>query len=108
MPAPLMSYGQIIHQNGQFGGYGLLATLKPREVLNMTAAQIDAKLTNAPAAAAAGDNGATTPAASATGAPRLRITSNSGASLRVQNYLYNSATQQIFEASNVLQDRFFF
>lgn len=35
-------YGQIIHQNGQFGGYGLLATLKPREVLNMTAAQVDA------------------------------------------------------------------
>ena len=88
-------WGQLIHQDGKLGGYGLLTTLAPRQILNMTAAQIDAKLTTAPTAAV----GATAPAAAVAGAPRLRITSNTGDTLRVQNYMYNSATGQILEAS---------
>ena len=32
-------------------------------------------------------------------APRLRITSTTGRSLRVQNYLFNAATGQILEGS---------
>ena len=89
-------WAQIIHQDGKLGGWGKLADLAPRAVLNMTAAQIEAKLTNAPTAAV----GTTVAAASADGAPRLRVTSNSGSTLRVQNYLFNSATGQILEASN--------
>jgi len=89
-------WAQIIHQDGKLGGWGKLMDLAPRAVMNLTAAQIEAKLTNA-ATAAVGDTAA---AASADGAPRLRITSNSGRSIRVQNYLFNSATGQILEGSN--------
>ena len=92
-------YGQIIHQDGTYGPYGLLTTLAPRAILNMTAAQIDAKLVNAPAHATAALNGSNAPAAATSGAPRLRITSNTGDTLRVQNYMFNSATGQILEAS---------
>ena len=38
-------------------------------------------------------------AATSDTAPRLRITSTTGSSLRVQNYLYNAATGQIVEVS---------
>ena len=90
-------WAQIIHQDGKLGGWGKLADLAPRAVLNMTAAQIEAKLTNAATAAI----GATevTPETNNTGAPRLRITSNSGRSIRVQNYMFNAATGQILEVS---------
>lgn len=91
-------WGQIIHQDGKFGGYGQIATLAPRQILNMTNAQIEAKLTIAPAAAV-GQNGATAATTSANGSPRLRITSNAGDTLRVQNYLFNLATGQFQEAS---------
>lgn len=90
-------YAQLIHQDGKLGAWGKLTDLAPRAILNMTAAQVEALLTNAPNAGAA--NGASAAAADVKGAPRLRITSNSGASLRVQNYLFNSATGQILEAS---------
>ena len=89
-------WAQIIHQDGKLGGFAHLVDLAPRAVVNMTAAQIDALLLNAPTRAI----GATAPAASASGAPRLRITSNSGTTLRVQNYLFNNATGQILEGSN--------
>ena len=100
-------YAQVIHQDGKLGNWAKLTDLKPRASLNMTAAQIDAKLAagTAPDAGAA-NNGAAAAAyqaGSATSsdtAPRLRITSNSGNSLRVQNYLYNAATGQILEASS--------
>lgn len=91
-------YAQLIHQDGKLGAWGKLTDLAPRQILNMTAAQIEAKLVNA-ANAGAANNGTNVALAAAEGAPRLRITSNSGASLRVQNYLFNSATGQILEAS---------
>lgn len=91
-------WAQIIHQDGKLGGWGkVIDALAPRAVLNMTAAQIEAKLTNAPTAAIGAT--AVAPETNNTGAPRLRITSNSGKSLRVQNYMYNSATGQILEVS---------
>lgn len=89
-------WAQIIHQDGKLGGWGKLTDLAPRAVLNMTASEIEAKLTNDATAAI----GAKAAAASAGGAPRLRITSTTGSSLRVQNYLYNAATGQILEGSN--------
>ena len=89
-------WAQIIHQDGKLGGWGKLMDLAPRAAKNLTAAEIEAKLTNA-ATAAVGDTAA---AASTDGAPRLRITSNSGRSIRVQNYLFNAATGQILEGSN--------
>jgi hypothetical protein len=92
-------WGQIIHQDGKFGGWGKITDLAPRAVLNLTAAQVDALMTNTPNNGTAANNGSVPSAASATGAPRLRITSNSGSTLRVQNYLFNSATGQILEGS---------
>lgn len=93
-------WAQLIHQDGKLGNSGrIIDALAPRAIMNMTAAQIEAKLTDAPAAATAANNGAGTASASANGAPRLRITSNSGSTLRVQNYLFNSVTNQLLEAS---------
>lgn len=91
-------WGQLIHPDGTYGPWGKLTDLAPRAVLNMTAKEIDAKLLSAPAAGAA--NGASTPTAyGAAGAPRLRITSNSGSTLRVQNYMFNPATGAVMEFS---------
>ena len=93
-------WAQLIHQDGKIGNSGkIIDALAPRAVMNMTAAQIEAKLTTAPNAVTAANNGAGAAAVSANGAPRLRITSNSGSTLRVQNYLFNSNTGAIFEAS---------
>ena len=95
-------WAQIIHQDGKLGGWGKLTDLAPRASINMTAAQIDAKL-SAAATAAVGNTAPANQAATATTsdtAPRLRISSTSGTTLRVQNYLYNSATGQILEASS--------
>ncbi len=107
-------WAQFIHQDGTLGNWGKLFDMSPRSARNMTAAQIDAILAqtgSAPSAATAAVNGVAAPTAMAavtTGAvaaqrsdtsPRLRITSTSGSTLRVQNYLFNRATGQILEAS---------
>lgn len=96
-------FGQYIHADGKYGKWGKVATLAPRAVLNMTPSQVDAKLTNAAAHATAANNaGATdTPHNATTGdSPRLRITSENGDTLRVQNYLYNPASENFIEASS--------
>lgn len=89
-------WGQIIQVDGKYGPYGKVATLAPREAKNLTSAQVDALLTTAPASAANGDS---TPQATATGA-RLRLTSENGSTLRVQNYLFNPASKNFIEASS--------
>lgn len=94
-------WAQIIHQDGKLGAWGKLTDLTPRASINLTAKQIEAKLTNT-ATAAIGPNAAVAqPGTTTTSdtAPRLRVTSQSGQSLRVQNYLYNPATGQIIEVS---------
>ncbi|MBX3658429.1 MAG: hypothetical protein KF740_08355 [Ramlibacter sp.] len=92
-------WAQIIHQDGKVGKFGLIIpSLAPRAVKNMSAAQIEALLTSAPTAAAANSNDALG-VQNADGAPRLRITSNSGRSLRVQNYLVNPANGSLLEVS---------
>lgn len=91
-------WGQIIQADGKYGPWGKLADLAPLQVLNMTAADVDAKLTSAPASA---NNGASTATYDAVrGGSRLRIVSNTGTTLRVQNYLYNPASQNFIEASS--------
>ena len=96
-------WAQIIHQDGKLGGWGKIADLPVRGVKNMSASEIEALLTNAPTAtqaAALGEaNGAIAPTADGKQAPRLRITSNSGTTLRVQNYHYNHVTNQLLEVS---------
>lgn len=92
-------YGQLIHSNGQYGKWGKLATLAPRAVVNMGPAAVSAALSNAPAHATAANN-ATTDVATSGDAPRLRITSSNSDTLRVQNYLYNPASQNFIEASS--------
>ena len=96
-------WAQHVNQNGKLGNWAKIADLPVRGVVNMTAKQIDAKLAaGATATAAPGTAAPTAQQATATTndtAPRLRITSTTGKSLRVQNYLFNSATGQILEGS---------
>lgn len=92
-------YGQYIHADGKYGKWGKLTDLAPRAVLNMTPDQVDAKLTDAPAHETTANN-ATADVATAGDAPRLRITSETADTLRVQNYLYNPASQNFIEASS--------
>lgn len=94
-------YGQYIYADGTYGRWGKLTDLAPRAVLNLSSAQVDALLTQAPAHATGALNNPGTPARDTVrGAPRLRITSNTGSTLRVQNYLYNPANQNFIEASS--------
>lgn len=99
-------WGQMIYADGTYGPYGLLTKgmaagtaggavdkLGPRATLNLSSAQIATLLNTAPAHATAALNaagGATT--AVTAGAQRLRITSNSGSTLRVQNYVTDGKT----------------
>ena len=99
-------WAQHINQDGKLGNWAKIADLPVRGVVNMTATQIDAKLAAGSAATVAvaskGTAAPTAQQATATTndtAPRLRITSTTGKSLRVQNYLFNSATGQILEGS---------
>jgi hypothetical protein len=73
-------------------------TLKPREVVYMQSAQIDAKL-NAAATAAATSFGADDIGANA----RLRLTAATS-SIRVQNYLYNPVNGNFIEGSSAQGD----
>lgn len=96
-------WAQFIHQDGKLGNWAKIADLPVRGAVNMTSKQIDAKLAAGLAATQAiGTAAPVAQAATATTsdtAPRLRITSTTGRSLRVQNYLYNAATGQILEGS---------
>ena len=100
---PAQVFAQIIHQDGKLGGWGEIANLPVRGVKNMSATEIEALLTNAPSATQdvtlyGTANGAVAPEAGKA-APRLRITSNDGTTLRVQNYHYNYVTNQLLEVS---------
>jgi hypothetical protein len=95
-------YGQLIHADGSYGNWGVIApALLPRAVLNITATNLNALLTSAPAAAAGTRTvGAAAPVANSNGAAdRLRITAEGVGSLRVQNYLYNPDSKNFIEAS---------
>lgn len=91
-------WGQIIHQDGTYGGWGKIMDLAPRQVVNLDNVAIEAKLTSAPTVAAA-IAGPIAPFSSAAGSPRLRVTSNAGDTLRVQNFLFNTVTNQVWEGS---------
>ncbi len=97
-------YGQLIHADGTYGNWGALGTLAPRAVSNLTATQINALLTTAPATPAANANykvGAAQPTVNTAGAgDRLRISADGVGSLRVQNYLYNPDSKNFIEASS--------
>ncbi|KAF0813423.1 hypothetical protein IGB42_01774 [Andreprevotia sp. IGB-42] len=89
-------YGQYILANGKYGKWGKLLTLAPRAVAMLNPTEVATKLVNAPTAPGASEDSAP----SALGAaPRLRITSETTDSLRVQNYLYNPLSQNFIEAS---------
>jgi hypothetical protein len=93
-------FGQLIHADGSYGGWGQIATLAPRAVTNMTSSQIDALLVNAPATNGAGYVGGAIPPAAQTVGDRLRVTADGVSSLRVQNYLYNPDSKNFIEASS--------
>ncbi|MDO8653790.1 MAG: hypothetical protein Q7R66_16545 [Undibacterium sp.] len=93
-------YGQLIHADGSYGGWGKLTDLAPRAVLNMTSAEVDAKLTGTPASNGTGYVAGAIPAAASATGDRLRITADNVGSLRVQNYLYNPDSKNFIEASS--------
>lgn len=87
-------YGTALLRNGDLGATALLVSgMKPREVVYLSSAVIDAKL-NAAATASAKSFGSDDISANA----RLRITAASS-SIRVQNYHFNPATGNYLEAS---------
>lgn len=96
-------YGQLIHADGSYGNWGVIeAALKPRAALNLTATQVNALLTSAPAATVGTKiSGVAGPVANVNGAgDRLRVTAEGVGSLRVQNYLYNPDSKNFIEASS--------
>ncbi|MGM9484148.1 hypothetical protein ACS5PN_23345 [Roseateles sp. NT4] len=90
--------GTVLHRNGDLGASAVLVTLKPREVVYMQSAQIDAKL-SAAATATATAFGADDIGQNA----RLRLTAATS-SIRVQNYLYNPANGNFIEGSSAQGD----
>lgn len=90
--------GTVLHRNGDLGASALLVTLKPREVVYMQSADIDAKLTAA-ATATATSFGADDVGQNA----RLRLTAATS-SIRVQNYLFNPANGNFIEGSSAQGD----
>jgi hypothetical protein len=92
-------YGQLIHADGKYGNWGQIATLAPRAVANLRSDQINPMLDKVPTTVTPGAPGPVDNGASKAG-DRLRITADGVGSLRVQNYLYNPASQNFIEASS--------
>ncbi|SMC29435.1 hypothetical protein SAMN02745857_03833 [Andreprevotia lacus DSM 23236] len=89
-------YGQYILANGNYGRWGKLLTLAPRATAMVSPQDVADKLRNAPTYNGPAENAA--PSADGAAA-RLRITSDTSDSLRVQNYLFNPISQNFIEAS---------
>jgi hypothetical protein len=94
-------FAQMIYADGTYGPYGLVGSLKPREVLNISNKDLEAKMTTA--APAANPFGASTVYTSVSGAAvvagpkagvgdRVRFVSNSGTTLRVQSFIALGST----------------
>ncbi|MFZ6749303.1 hypothetical protein [Undibacterium sp. Ren11W] len=92
-------YGQLIHADGKYGNWGQIATLAPRAVVNMNSAEINPLLNKVPTTVTPGAGGPVDNGGSKAG-DRLRVTADGVGSLRVQNYLYNPASQNFIEASS--------
>lgn len=90
--------GTALLRNGDLGASAVLVTLKPREVVYMQSADIDAKL-NAAATATLKSFGSDDIGQNA----RLRLTAATS-SIRVQNYLYNPANGNFIEGSSAQGD----
>jgi hypothetical protein len=93
-------YGQLIHSDGSYGGWGQITTLAPRAAANFSSTQIDALLTGTPATNGTGYvAGAVAPVAQGLG-ERLRVTAEGVSALKVQNYLLNGSNGNFIEASS--------
>ena len=93
-------FGQLIHADGTYGGWGQITTLAPRAAKNFTAAQIDPLLTNLAVNNGAGFAlGAIAPVGAPTVGDRLRITADGVNTLRVQNYIFNTVTGFFIEST---------
>lgn len=90
--------GTVLHRNGDLGATATLVNLKPREVVYLQSAQIDAKL-DAAATATATSFGTDDVGQNA----RLRLTA-ANSSIRVQNYLYNPVNGNFIEGSSAQGD----
>lgn len=90
--------GTALHRNGDIGASATLVSLKPREVVYMLSADIDAKL-DAAATSTVTSFGADDIGQNA----RLRLTA-ANSSIRVQNYLYNPVNGNFIEGSSAQGD----
>jgi hypothetical protein len=93
-------YAQTIHTDGKIGNSAQIATLKAREAIYMTNAQIETLLAAGQAPNGGAANNGAAVAANGGNNARIRITAEGGDTLRVQNYLYNPATKNFIEASS--------
>jgi hypothetical protein len=102
-------YGQYIRADGKYGKWGQLTPantpLAPRESRYYTSKEIFDLLANNSTTGSPVDNtgsgGLTAPTGQALPPnTRLRISSNTSSTLRVQSYIYNSITQSLVEVSN--------
>lgn len=97
--------GQYIRADGKYGKWGSLGTLKARGAVYFTSKEIDTLLANntTTAGAAITDNtgagGTTGDAGKVAPNTRVRVSSNSASTLRVQNYMFNTKTLQLVEVS---------
>ena len=92
-------FGQLIHADGSYGGWGQLAVLAPRASTNMTSTQIDPLLTGTPVTNGTGFVAGPLAPVARTAADRLRITATGVNTLRVQNYMFNPANGFFIEVS---------
>ena len=100
-------YAQMIYADGTYGAWGQLPNLAPRAVLNISNKDLEAAMTNAPAASNPFGGSAvytSTPGSAVVGTgaagvgDRVRIISNTGSTLRVQSYMVVGNT--VLDTSN--------
>ncbi len=97
--------GQYIRADGKYGKWGSLGTLKARGAVYFTSKEIDTLLANNTTTAGAdftdnsGAGGTESVAGKVAPNTRVRVSSNSASTLRVQNYMFNTKTLQLVEVS---------
>ncbi|MBJ2162724.1 hypothetical protein IHV84_01895 [Acidovorax sp. IB03] len=89
-------FAQMIYADGRYGAWGSIGTLSPRQTLNISNKELEAKLVNAPAASnpfgaqsvyTRADGNAVVANTQGKFGDRVRIVSTTGTTIRVQSYM---------------------
>jgi len=96
--------GQYIRADGNYGQWGSMGSLPPRGSRYFLSSEVFTALNQNSTTPGANNNGsggiATTPGQALPANTRLRISSNSASTLRVQSYIYNAITRSLVEVSS--------